>query len=216
MEDRLLLDKINYKEGTIEINGYTYNLLDTDFPTINEDAPFELSAKEKDVVERLVKSFKNSEKLQEHINFLYTKGSIYKIYNQNLLIHGCVPMNDLGKIVEVEFEGKKLKGKQYLDYIDEKSRKAFYLDDGEEKTDAMDFLWYLWCGKYSPIFCKDAMKTFERYFLEDRNLRKEIKNPFYEYAENEDVCKNILKEFGIDPEEGRIIGWTYACKIKRW
>ena len=214
MEDRLLLDKINYKEGTIEINGYTYNLLDTDFPTINEDAPFELSAKEKDVVERLVKSFKNSEKLQEHINFLYTKGSIYKIYNQNLLIHGCVPMNDLGKIVEVEFEGKKLKGKQYLDYIDEKSRKAFYLDDGEEKTDAMDFLWYLWCGKYSPIFCKDAMKTFERYFLEDRNLRKEIKNPFYEYAENEDVCKNILKEFGIDPEEGRIIGGHMPVKLK--
>ena len=134
-------------------------ILDTDFPTIDEDSPYELSAKEKEVVEKLVKSFKNSEKLQKHINFLYTKGSIYKIYNQNLLIHGCVPMNDLGELVEVEFENKKLKGKEYLDYIDEIARKAFYLDEGEEKTNAMDFMWYLWCGKYSPIFCKNAMKN---------------------------------------------------------
>ena len=214
MEDRLLLDKINFEDGTIDINGYTYKLLDTEFPTIDEDSPYELSPKEKEVVEKLVKSFKNSEKLQKHINFLYTKGSIYKIYNQNLLIHGCVPMNDLGELVEVEFENKKLKGKEYLDYIDEIARKAFYLDEGEEKTNAMDFMWYLWCGKYSPIFCKNAMKTFERYFLEDKNLRKEIKNPFYEFAQDEKVCKSILKEFGINKEEGRIIGGHMPVKLK--
>ena len=129
MEDRLLLDKINFKEGTININGYAYKLLDTDFPTIDEDSPYKLSEQEKEVVEKLIKSFKNSEKLQEHINFLYTKGSIYKIYNQNLLIHGCVPMNDLGELVEIKFQNKKLKGKEYLDYIDEIARKAFYLDE---------------------------------------------------------------------------------------
>ena len=184
------------------------------FQQIDEDSPYELSPKEKEVVEKLVKSFKNSEKLQKHINFLYTKGSIYKIYNQNLLIHGCVPMNDLGELVEVEFENKKLKGKEYLDYIDEIARKAFYLDEGEEKTNAMDFMWYLWCGKYSPIFCKNAMKTFERYFLEDKNLRKEIKNPFYEFAQDEKVCKSILKEFGINKEEGRIIGGHMPVKLK--
>ena len=123
-------------------------------------------------------------------------------------------MNDLGELVEVEFENKKLKGKEYLDYIDEIARKAFYLDEGEEKTNAMDFMWYLWCGKYSPIFCKNAMKTFERYFLEDKNLRKEIKNPFYEFAQDEKVCKNILKEFGINEEEGRIIGGHMPVKLK--
>jgi len=214
MEDRLLLDKINYKKSTIDIYGNTYNLLDTDFPTINPENPFNLSKEEKDVVEKLVKSFKNSEKLQKHVNFLFTKGSIYKIYNQNLLIHGCVPMNDSGELVEVNCEGKKLKGKAYLDYIDEKARKAFYLDEGIEKQDAMDFIWYLWCGKYSPIFCKDAMKTFERYFLEEKSLRKEIKNPFYKFAEDESVCKMILKEFGINEEEGRIIGGHMPVKLK--
>ncbi len=214
MEDRLLLDKIDYENGTIEINNRTYELLDMDFPTIDPENPYKLTPEEKDVVERLVKSFQNSEKLQKHINFLYSKGSIYKIYNQNLLIHGCVPMNELGKIVEVDCEGRKYKGKEYLDYIDEKAREAFYSDDPEEKKDAMDFLWYLWCGKHSPIFCKDAMKTFERYFLEDKNLRKETKNPFYEYAESEDVCKKILREFGINEEEGRIIGGHMPVKLK--
>lgn len=214
MEDRLLLDKINYEEGFIEIKGQKYKLLDNDFPTIDPENPYKLSYKEKEVVDKLIKSFKNSEKLQKHVNFLYTKGSIYKIYNQNLLIHVCIPMDNFGKLIEINCNGKKLKGRDYLNYIDEIARKAYYSDEGEEKTNAMDFLWYLWCGKNSPIFCKDAMKTFERYFLEDKNLKKEIKNPFYMYAQDENVCKNILKEFGIDEEEGRIIGGHMPVKLK--
>ena len=210
MEDRLLLDKIDYKSGTIEIGKNKYKLKDKYFPTINPKKPFELSSKEKEVVEKLIKSFKNSEKLQKHINFLYNKGSIYKIYNQNLLIHGCVPMDEYGQLIVANFDGKYLRGKEFLDYIDNTARKAFY----DKEENAIDFMWYLWCGKYSPIFCKDAMKTFERYFLDDKNLKKEIKNPFYSFAQDEEICKKILKEFNINEEEGRIIVGHVPVKLK--
>lgn len=210
MNDRLLLDKIDYDNETIEINGYKYNLKDCNFPTVNPENPFELSEKEKEVMEKLIRSFKNSEKLQKHINFLYNKGSIYKIYNQNLLIHGCIPMTEEGKLVVANFNGEQLKGKEYLNYIDDIARKAFY----NQEEEAIDFMWYLWCGKHSPIFCKDAMKTFERYFLEDKNLKKETKNPFYSYAQDEEVCKKILREFDINEEEGRIIGGHMPVKLK--
>ena len=210
MNDRLLLDKIDYENGTIEINGYKYNLKDSNFPTINPEAPFELSEKEKEVIEKLIRSFRNSEKLQKHINFLYNKGSIYKIYNQNLLIHGCIPMTEDGELVVANFNGERLKGKEYLNYIDDIARKAFY----NQEEEAIDFMWYLWCGKHSPIFCKDAMKTFERYFLDDKNLKKEIKNPFYSFAQDEEVCKKILREFDINEEEGRIIGGHMPVKLK--
>ena len=210
MEDRLLLDKIDYENGTILINGYNYKLKDKYFPTINPNNPFELSEKEKEVVEKLVRSFKNSEKLQKHINFLYNKGSIYKIYNQNLLIHGCVPMDEYGELIIANFNGKYLSGKKYLDYIDKTARDAFYNHD----KNAIDFMWYLWCGKYSPIFCKDSMKTFERYFLDDKELKKELKNPFYIFAQDENICKKILKEFNINEDEGRIIGGHMPVKLK--
>lgn len=215
MNNRLLLDKINYKNGKIKLENDTYRLLDNNFPTIDPDNPYKLSKKEEEVVNKLIRAFKNSEKLQRHVNFLYNKGSLYKIYNDNLLIHGCVPMDENGEFVEVEIEGKEYKGKEYLDKIDRISRQAFYgTEETKEKENAMDFLWYLWCGKNSPIFCKDSMKTFERYFIEDEKTWKENKNPFYTFSKSEEYCTKILKEFGIDEEKGHIICGHIPVKFK--
>lgn len=215
MDDRLLLDKINYKKGKIYINGKTYDLVEDYFPTINPDAPYELSMKEKDVVKKLVKSFKNSEKLQRHIQFLYSKGNIYKVFNDNLLIHGCVPMDSVGEFVKVNINGKKLKGKEYLDYVEKIARQGYFEPEGSEKREnGKDFLWYLWCGKNSPIFCKDKMKTFERYYLNDKETWEEIKNPFYNFENDENISIKVLEEFGIDSTKGHIICGHIPVKFK--
>ena len=216
MENRMFLDKINYDEGTIVIDGKKYNLNDKYFPSIEKENPYKLSKKENDVVEKLKKAFLNSEKLQRHVNFLYNKGSLYKIYNNNLLIHGCVPMCEDGSFkVYEDVTGKKLKSKEFLDYIDKTARLAYFADkDSKEKEYGKDFLWYLWCGEVSPIFCKDSMRTFERYFIDNKELHKENKNPFYTLALDEAVCDEILKEFNIDKNIGHIICGHIPVKFK--
>ncbi len=215
MEDRMLLDKINYETGEININGTVYKLLDSYFPTIDPKDPYKLTKKEQEIVNKLKKGFINSEKLQRHVKFLYNKGSLYKIYNNNLLIHGCIPMDEKGSLKNYYHNRKKLKGKEFLDYIDQVARQAYFCDiESEEKNYGKDFLWYLWCGENSPIFCKDAMKTFERYFIDDKELQKENKNPFYIFAQNEEICDKLLKEFGIDPEKGHIICGHIPVKFK--
>ena len=215
MEDRLLLDKINYKKGKITIDGKTYHLIENYFPTIDPENPYELSVKEEEVVKKLVKSFKNSEKLQRHIQFLYSKGNIYKIYNNNLLIHGCVPMDENGEFVTTNVNGVELKGKNYLDYVEKIAREGYFETEGSEKREnGKDFLWYLWCGKNSPIFCKDKMKTFERYYLEEKETWEEIKNPFYNFENDENVSIKVLREFGIDPNKGHIICGHIPVKFK--
>ena len=215
MDDRLLLDKINYEKGKIHINGKTYDLVEDYFPTINPNNPYELSVKEKDVVKKLVKSFKNSEKLQRHIQFLYSKGNIYKVFNDNLLIHGCVPMDSAGEFVKVNINGKELKGKEYLDYVEKIARQGYFEPEGSEKREnGKDFLWYLWCGKNSPIFCKDKMKTFERYYLNNKETWEEIKNPFYNFENDENISIKVLEEFGIDSTKGHIICGHIPVKFK--
>ena len=215
MDDRLLLDKINYEKGKIHINGKTYDLVEDYFPTINPNNPYELSVKEKDVVKKLVKSFKNSEKLQRHIQFLYSKGNIYKVFNDNLLIHGCVPMDSAGEFVKVNINGIELKGKEYLDYVEKIARQGYFEPEGSEKREnGKDFLWYLWCGKNSPIFCKDKMKTFERYYLNNKETWEEIKNPFYNFENDENISIKVLEEFGIDSTKGHIICGHIPVKFK--
>lgn len=214
MEDRLLLDKINYETYEIEIGGKTYKLKDTYFPTIDPKDPYKLTEKELNVVNKLVKGFENSEKLQEHIKFLYAKGNIYKVYNDNLLIHGCIPMDSEGNFISGTIKGEHLKGKKYLDYIERIARQGYFEDkNSEDKKYGEDYLWYLWCGANSPIFCKNAMKTFERYFLDDKTLREEVKNAFYTLSENEDQCIKILEEFGINKENGHIISGHVPVKL---
>ena len=215
MEDRLLLDKINYKKGKITIEGKTYHLIENYFPTIDPENPYELSVKEEEVVKKLVKSFKNSEKLQRHIQFLYSKGNIYKIYNNNLLIHGCVPMDKNGEFVTTNVNGVELKGKNYLDYVEKIAREGYFETEGSEKREnGKDFLWYLWCGKNSPIFCKDKMKTFERYYLEEKETWEEIKNPFYNFENDENVSVKVLREFGIDPKKDILFVDIFQLNLK--
>lgn len=215
MEDRLLLDKIDYEKGTVKIAGKDYELLENYFPTIDPDNPYELTEEEAEVVKRITKSFKNSEKLQRHTQFLYSKGNMYKIYNDNLLIHGCVPMSIFGEFVSVNVEGRELKGRAYLDYVERIAREGFFEAEGSSKREyGKDFLWYLWCGKDSPIFCKDKMKTFERYYLAEKETWEEIKNPFYNFENDERISIKVLTDFDLDPQKGHVICGHIPVKFK--
>ena len=208
MNDRLLLDKIDYEKGTVRINGKEYELNDKSFPTIDKNAPYKLTQKEEELIERLRESFMESTKLQDHIKFLYAKGSTYKIFNSNLLIHACIPIEEDGSYTKITLLGKTLEGKEYLDYLDEVIRKAYFEDNEEAK----DYVWYLWCGKDSPFFGKDKMTTFERYFLNDKEVKKENKIPYYKYILDEKYCIKLLRDFGIKEEFSHIVNGHVPVK----
>ncbi len=199
MEDRLLLEKINYDKKTIEIDGVTYPLKDTDFPTIDPKDPYTLSADEGQVMERLMHSFLNATKLQEHIKFLYSRGSMYKIVNGNLLYHGNIPMESDGSFQRFVFEGYEYYGKNLLDYCDMIARQGFYGTlNTPEKMYGEDFLWWLWQGKDSPTCGRKKITTFERVFIADSKTHQEPTNDYYQYQYEEDACNRIFEEFGID------------------
>lgn len=214
MEDRLLLDKIDLKNGILSIQGKKYKLNDTNFPTLDLQDPYKLTKEEEEIIERLKNSFIHSEKLNKHINFLYAKGHIYENFNSNLLFHGCIPMKQNGNFDKVEILGKKLKGKELLDYIENIAHKAYFGEDNNEKQDEIDLMWYFWCGPKSPLFGKDKAATFERYFLEDKEMKKENKNYYYSLINNEQICNKILEEFDLDVEEGHIINGHMPVKAK--
>lgn len=215
MDDRLLLDKIDYEKGEILIDGKSYKLIENYFPTIDPKDPYKLTEKEEEVVRKLTKCFKNSEKLQKHTHFLYSKGNIYKIYNGNLLIHGCVPMNVSGDFVGLNVDGNYLTGRAYLDYVEKIAREGFFEPEDTPKREyGKDFIWYLWCGNNSPIFCKDKMKTFERYYLNEKETWEEIKNPFYNFENEEEISEKVLEEFGLDKKLGHIICGHIPVKFK--
>lgn len=215
MEGRLLLDKINYKDRTITINNKVYNLTDANFPTIDPNNPYELTNEEKEIINRLQESFKNSETLNKHIEFLYAKGSLYKCFNSNLLFHGCVPMEEDGSFSEVNLFGKTVSGKEYFDALEKIIRKAYFERDQVIKNkDAIDLMWYLWCGPKSPLFGKEKAATFERYFIKEKETHKEVKNPYFKLVENEKICDRILKEFGMDESKSHIINGHIPVKEK--
>lgn len=202
MEDRLLLDKIDYKNGTITIDGKTYKLNDTDFPTIDPNNPYELTSEEEEVMTRLYESFVNSENLSTHISFLYAKGSAYTVFNSNLLFHGCVPMLDDGSFKKVTIMGKTLSGREYFKFIEQAAHKAYFEKDDSETNQAYkDLMWFFWCSPDSPFFGKEKMATFERYFIDEKEVHKEKKIPYYTLVENEEICNKILREFGIEVSE---------------
>lgn len=215
MEDRLLLDKINIEKGTVTIDGKEYQLKDSNFPTLDPDDPYKLSVREEEVMEKLKAAFINCDKLQEHVRFLYRKGSLYKVYNNNLLYHGCVPLNDKGKFLEVELCGHKYKGKALYDELEKWLRKGYYAIDPEEKQIGMDMLWYTWCHKNSPVFGKDKMATFERYFIEDKETHLELKNPYYTWYDKDETVTMILNEFGLNSSESRIINGHVPVETKK-
>ena len=200
LEDRALLHRIDYEKGTITLDGKEYKLLDTNFPTIDPKNPYQLSADEEDVMERLERAFTGCEKLQEHMHFLLSKGSLYKVYNNNLLYHGCVPLNEDGTLKEVTLFSKKFKGKSLYDALERYVRKGFFAVNKEDWENGKDIMWYIWLNPNSPLFGKDKMATFERYFLAEKETHTEVKNPYYQYIENEKVIASIMKEFGLDFE----------------
>lgn len=214
MKNRLFLDKINFEKGTVMVYGKEYELNDINFPTIDRKNPYKLTKEEAEIIERLKTSFMNSEKLNKHINFLYSKGHMYKNFNSNVLFHGCVPMTENGEFEKVEIMGKKLSGKSLFDHIENIAHKAYFGIDGEEKEEAVDLMWYFWCGDKSPLFGKDKAATFERYFINDKTTHKENKNPYFSLINKEEICNKILIDFESDVEEGHIINGHVPVKAK--
>ena len=215
MNHRLLLNKINYDEGTINIKGKDYKLKDNNFPTIDKNNPYKLTKEEEIVIEKLVSSFKNSEKLQKHVSFLFSKGSIYLVSNGNLLIHGCVPLNEDKSFMKMKLQGKEYRGRELMDKMETLSREGyFFKDKTKQKQYGMDIMWYLWTGQCSSLFGKDDMTTFERYFIEDKETHKENKNPYFTLREDEDICNKIFDEFGLDINESHIINGHVPVESK--
>ena len=206
MEDRCLLHRINPEKGTITMpDGNEYPLKDTNFPTIDWEHPYDLTEGEQGVMERLEAAFRNCEKLQNHMRFLLDRGGLYKIYNNNLLFHGCIPLNEDGSLKEIEVYGEKYKGRALYDALESYVRRAFFAVDQEEQEKGRDILWYIWASPNSPLFGKDKMTTFERYFIEDKETHTEKKGSYYRLLEKEEVVDRMLREFGLDPSESHII-----------
>ena len=216
MNDRLLLDKVDYEHKCITIQGVTYPMEDTDFPTVDPKDPYTLTQEESTLINQLTRSFRHSEKLQRHVRFLYSKGSLYKIYNGNLLFHGCIPMNADGALTTFTIGGQSLSGKAFLDYADLTARRAYYSKRGtEEREFGMDFLWFLWAGRNSPIFGRDRMTTFERRFIADEDTWTEPKNAYYQLYNDPEICEALLREFGLEGPHCHIINGHIPVKSKK-
>ncbi|MCG3210648.1 MAG: Fructose-1,6-bisphosphatase class 3 [Anaerolineae bacterium] len=216
MEDRLLLDKVDYANATVTLNGKAYPLNDTNFPTIDPADPYKLTEAERLVIEKLKLSFQHSERLQKHVRFLYSKGSMYLVFNGNLLYHGCIPMTDDGSLQTFNLDGGPLGPRESLDRIERLVRQGYFATDSpEQKEDGLDMMWYLWCGPRSPLFGKDKMATFERYFIDDKETHAEKNNPYYTFRDKEATACKILEAFGIDPATGHIFNGHVPVKVKR-
>ena len=204
MGDRLFLDKIDYQTGVVIVAGKQYPITDRYLPTINPQDPYALSQEEQELMEQLARSFRKSEKMQRHLRLLYQHGSLYLVRNGFLLYHAAIPLNEDGSFMEVDVCGQKVKGKALMQRIDYVVRQA-YFGQGKAKDDALDYMLYLWCGYGSPLYHKDKMSTFERYFIGVPELEYERKGAYYTLADQRDICEMILREFGLDPHTGRIV-----------
>lgn len=216
MDDRLLLDKIDYEKKTVMAYGKEYSMNDTDFPTIDPNNPYALTPDEEQVMERIRQAFLKCEKLQKHVRFLYSNGGLYKVYNSNLLYHGCMPMDAEGNFLSVDVDGKDYQGKQLYDILDNYARKGYYAkNDPAEMRKAQDYIWYIWAGPNSPVFGKDKMTTFERYFIEDKETHKETKNAYYSLLDREDILNKILDEFELDTKKSHIVNGHVPVELKK-
>ncbi len=214
MQDRLLLDKIDYENKRVVIDGKVYDMLDTDFPTVDPENPYVLTTEERNVIHKLRSSFLSCDKLQRHIKLLFSKGSMYKIYNSNLLYHGCIPLNDDGSMMQCKLDGEFLFGKAYIDKIETIINEVYYTK-GSTPMNKLDYIWYLWSGPKSPLFGKNKMATFERYFVNDKAVCKEHKNAYYKYSNSTETCSMILREFGLNPETSHIINEHVPVELKK-
>ncbi len=203
MEHRKILDQIDYQTGVVDLDGTLYPILDNHFPTIDPYNPFTLTEEEEAVITRLQSSFRHCEKLQRHMKLLLKKGSMYKIYNGNLMYHGCVPMDENGDFKKVTIFGESYSGKKLFDVLDTYVRKAFFSLDPVEQQKSADILWFLWCAPDSPLYGRKKMATFEHYLIEDTLTHKEEKNYYYSFFNEKETVVKILKEFGLDGDDER-------------
>ncbi len=214
MENRLLLDKINFQECTVTIDGTVYPLEDCHFPTIDPLDPYALSDDEALVMERIRTAFLNCQKLQTHVRFIFSHGSLYLCYNSNLLYHGCIPFNRDGSFRKANIAGKEYSGKSLYDILENYARKGFYLRCGPEKEYGQDILWYLWSSECSPLFGKEKMATFERYFVHDKELQSELKNCYYQFIDQDEIVDRIFEEFHMDKTTSHIINGHIPVDLK--
>ncbi|MBR3182138.1 MAG: fructose-1,6-bisphosphatase [Eggerthellaceae bacterium] len=214
LENRNLLDKIDFEKGTVVVDGIDYELIDKVFPTVDPADPYALTPDEEEVMQRLELAFTSSEKLQRHMRFFLEVGNLYKISNGTLLFHACAPLNADGTLKEVDVFGKKYKGKALYDVLERYVRAGFFDPDPEVRKRGRDLMWWLWLGEGSPLFAKSKMATFELYLIADKAARKEVKNPFYTLLEDENVVKGIFEDFGMDPEVSRIVCGHVPVKVK--
>ena len=208
MEDRLLLDKIDLSQGSVTIDGISYPMKDKHFPTLDPEHPYLLTEQEQEVIDQIQQSFMHCEKLQQHIQFLYSHGSLYKVYNGNLLYHGCIPLTKDGKFLPVRLFGKTYTGRALYDVLDSYARKGYYATDHRERIRGQAILWYLW------VFGKEKMATFERYFVADKALHVEPKNPYYQMLNDEKMADAVLKEFGLSGADAHIINGHIPVEAK--
>ena len=215
MENRLLLDKMDLERGVIRIGDQEYPLLDRNFPTVDPENPYALTEEEQAIVEGLRSSFLGCDKLQRHIDFIYEKGSMYRYYNNVLMFHGCIPLEPDGSCTEVEIYGHRCHGKSLFDRCEELVRQARYSRNPEHRSRGADFIWYLWCGSKSPLFGKDKMATFERYFIEDKATHIETSDPYFRLVTSEDLVDRVLEDFGITDPDAVIVNGHIPVKIKK-
>ena len=200
MEDRLLLEHVDPARGVLDLNGTAYEMRTRDFPTLDPAHPYELSVDERRVMDGLMDAVRSSDKLRAHIGFLYDHGSAYLVRNGNAIFHACVPMNEDGAFCAVRHQDRLLAGREYYDYADRLARQAWH----EHDQVSLDWMWYLWCGRYSPLSGR-VVKTFERTYLTDRSTWQEPRDPYFRLTEKPEVARRILAEFGADPVHGHII-----------
>ena len=216
MDGRNLLEKVDFSKGTVSVNGTDYLMRDTNFPTIDPKDPLRLTRDEAEMMKTISYSFRHSGRLQKHIRFLYSHGSMYLKANSNLLYHGCIPLTEDGKFETIYINGAGLNGKEYLEYLDGVVRSAYFAPEGsKERESSCDMMWYLWCGPKSPLFGKSKLSAFERYFIEDKQSHKETMNYYYKYVEKRETCEMILHEFGLDPANAHIINGHVPVKLKQ-
>ena len=201
---------MDIENGFVTIEGKKYEINDKNFPTIDKNNPYKLTKEEKEVIERLTESFVHSKELNNHISYLFSKGAMYTVFNNNLLFHGCMPSNEDGSFKEVNFLGKTVKGKEYFDEINEVVSKVYLT----KEEDLVDIMWFLWISPDSPFFGKEKMVTFESYFVDDESTHKEPKNAYYHLVEDEEYCNKVLMEFGLNYEDSHIVNGHMPVKAK--
>ena len=200
MDDRLLLEHVDAERGVAVVDGREYELRTRDFPTLEADDPYALTPEEQRVMDNLMNAVRSSDKLRRHVGFLFEHGSTYLVHNGNVLFHACVPMNEDGSFCAVNHQGQMLSGRAYYDYADRLARRAWH----EHDQVSLDWMWYLWCGRFSPLSGR-VVKTFERTYFADRSTWEEPRDPYFSHTEDPAMCARVLEEFGADVERGVII-----------